>query len=161
MNITTLDAVFLLILLICAIHGAFRGFIEELFSKLAVILGIICGLVFSKLLVPSLPKLKYAAFLTNILAFVIVFTVVYLAVRIIQKIIGIAFQGDIMKGLDKSLGFFLGIGEGVIIVCLILFLLHSQPWFDITGVVQGSVFDRIFAPLIINTSHEFIKEQHV
>ena len=161
MNITTLDAVFFLILFICAIHGAFRGFIEELFSKLAVILGIICGLVFSKLLVPSLPKLKYAAFLTNILAFVIVFTAVYLAVRIIQKIIGIAFQGDIMKGLDKSLGFFLGIGEGVIIVCLILFLLHSQPWFDISKIVQGSGFDRIFTPLIINTSQEIIKEQHV
>ncbi|NLK45748.1 MAG: CvpA family protein [Treponema sp.] len=90
--------------------------------------------------------------LTRILAFLILFIVVYVAIRIVQKIVGFAFQGDIMKGLDKSLGFFLGIAEGFLIVGLILFLLYSQRLFDIRPVLIDSFFDKLISPIFTTVS---------
>jgi len=141
-----IDIIFWIIILITSIHGAIRGFLDEFFSKLAVIAGIFFGLVLNRFLVPYLPKLGNLILLTRILAFLILFIVVYVSIRLVQKIVGFAFQGDIMKGLDKSLGFFLGIAEGFLVVGLILFLLHSQRFFDISPVLNASFFEKLFSP---------------
>ncbi len=155
MNMAVIDIIFWIIILILSIHGAFRGFLDEFFSKIAIIAGIFIGLVFNKFLVPYLPKLGNLIFLTRILAFLILFIVVYIAIRLVQKIVGIAFQGDIMKGLDKSLGFFLGIGEGFLVVGLILFLLHSQRFFEIQPVLSDSFFDKLISPLFMTIPDNF------
>lgn len=149
MTFAVIDVIFIVIITFCAIHGVLKGFIDELFSKLAVIAAVFCGLVFYKNLVPNLPQFGGVTFLTNILAFLILFVIVYILVRLLQKIIGFAFQGDIMKGLDRSLGFFLGIAEGFLLVAVVLFLLHSQTFFDVTSVLTGSIFDEILAPLFV------------
>ena len=54
-----------------------------------------------------------------------------------------------MRGLDKSLGFFLGIAEGFLVVGLILFLLHSQRFFDIRPVLDASFFEKLISPLFV------------
>ena len=149
MNMPVIDIIFWIIILITSIHGALRGFLDEFFSKLAVIAGIFFGLVLNKVLVPHLPKLGNLILLTRILAFLILFIIVYITVRIVQKIVGFAFQGDIMRGLDKSLGFFLGIAEGFLVVGLILFLLHSQRFFDIRPVLDASFFEKLISPLFM------------
>ncbi len=149
MNMPVIDIIFWIIILITSIHGAIRGFLDEFFSKLAVIAGIFFGLVLNRFLVPYLPKLGNLILLTRILAFLILFIVVYVSIRLVQKIVGFAFQGDIMKGLDKSLGFFLGIAEGFLVVGLILFLLHSQRFFDISPVLNASFFEKLFSPLFM------------
>ena len=145
MNMPVIDVIFWIIILITSIHGALRGFLDEFFSKLAVIAGIFFGLVLNRFLVPHLPKLGNLILLTRILAFVIV----YVSIRLVQKIVGFAFQGDIMRGLDKSLGFFLGIAEGFLVVGLILFLLHSQRFFDIRPVLDASFFEKLISPLFV------------
>lgn len=145
MNLPVIDIIFLIIIFMCAVHGAFRGFLDELFSKLAIIVALFCGLFNYKRLLPSLPDFGAFGFLANILSFLIIFVVVYIVVRIVQKIIGAIFRGDIMKGLDKSLGFFLGIGEGLLIVGVVLFLLYQQPFFDVSGILNGSNFAILFS----------------
>ena len=149
MSMPIIDIIFWIIILITSIHGATRGFLDEFFSKLAVIAGIFFGLVLNKFLVPYLPKLGNLILLTRILAFLILFIIVYVSVRLVQKIVGVAFQGDIMQGLDKSLGFFLGIAEGFLVVGLILFLLHSQRFFDIQPVLGNSFFEKLISPLFV------------
>ena len=67
MNMAVIDIIFWIIILILSIHGAFRGFLDEFFSKIAIIAGIFIGLVFNKFLVPYLPKLGNLIFLTRIL----------------------------------------------------------------------------------------------
>ncbi len=149
MNMPVIDVIFWIIILITSIHGALRGFLDEFFSKLAVIAGIFFGLVLNRFLVPHLPKLGNLILLTRILAFLILFVIVYVSIRLVQKIVGFAFQGDIMRGLDKSLGFFLGIAEGFLVVGLILFLLHSQRFFDIRPVLDASFFEKLISPLFV------------
>jgi len=158
MILPVIDIIFLIIILITSIHGALRGFIDEFFSKLAVIAGIFFGLVLNKFLLPYLPKLGNLILLTRILAFLIIFIIVYIAIRIMQKIVGFAFQGDIMKGLDKSLGFFLGIAEGFLVVGVILFLLHSQRFFDIQPVLSNSIFEALLSPLFMSASENIRPE---
>ena len=149
MNMPVIDVIFWIIILITSIHGALRGFLDEFFSKLAVIAGIFFGLVLNRFLVPHLPKLGNLILLTRILAFLILFVIVYVSIRLVQKIVGFVFQGDIMRGLDKSLGFFLGIAEGFLVVGLILFLLHSQRFFDIRPVLDASFFEKLISPLFV------------
>lgn len=146
MTLAVIDVIFIVIIALSAIHGAIRGFLDELFSKLAIILGLFCGLFYNKLLVPAMPAFNGISFLSNILAFLIIFIVVYITVRIVQKIVGFVFQGDIMRGLDRSLGFFLGIAEGFLVVALLLFLLHSQQLFNVSSILSESYFDRLLLP---------------
>ena len=76
MNMPVIDIIFWIIILITSIHGALRGFLDEFFSKLAVIAGIFFGLVLNRFLVPHLPKLGNLILLTRILAFLILFIIV-------------------------------------------------------------------------------------
>lgn len=151
-----IDFIFIFIIFVCAVRGALCGFLEEFFSKLAIICGVLLGFLMNKQVVPHLPSIQAAPFLTTILAFIIIFVVVYIAVRLVQKVVGIAFQGDIMKGLNRCLGFFLGIGEGFLIVALVLFLLHSQQFFEVNAILSGSYFDIILSPLFMKIPETII-----
>ena len=51
-----------------------------------------------------------------------------------------SFESDIMKGLDRALGFLFGLVEGVVIVCFVLTLLYAQPWFNVDNLLQDSFF---------------------
>ena len=64
-----------------------------------------------------------------VLAFILLFIAAFLLVKIIQTLIGSVMDGDILKSLDRVLGFVLGALEGLFIVCAILILVCAQPWF--------------------------------
>lgn len=145
-----IDYVFLALVVLCGVRGFSRGFIEEFFSKAAFILALLCGLLCYKMALPLLTGLANIVFLQNVLAFVIVFSVVYIAVRLVQKLVGVAFKNDIMRGLDKSLGFFLGLAEALLCIMLVLFLLHSQRAIDVSTVLAGSFFDSWLSPVVIS-----------
>ncbi|MEE0998446.1 MAG: CvpA family protein, partial [Treponemataceae bacterium] len=80
---------------------------------------------------------------------VLIFIVVYLIVRIIQQCLKNCFESDIMKGLDRALGFFFGVVEGIVYVGLILVILYAQPWFDATGVLQNSFFHNLLDGMLV------------
>ena len=58
------------------------------------------------------------------------------------------FQSDIMSGLNRAMGFLLGIIEGILIVAVILIVLNTQPWFDTTELLGNSFFAKILAGII-------------
>jgi membrane protein required for colicin V production len=148
MTFAFIDVVFALVILFFAITAAFKGFVHELFAKAAFFLGIFGAIIFKNRLAPHLePVLKNSLF-AQIVAFVLIFIMVYLMVRLVQQLVAIFFESDIMSGLNRALGFFLGIAEGLVVVCFALFVLYSQTWVDVSGVLESSAFDRIFSPLI-------------
>ncbi|MBQ0166016.1 MAG: CvpA family protein [Treponema sp.] len=150
-GLVIIDYIFLLIILVIAISATIKGFLGEVFSKAAFFLGIILALVFYGKLMPYMAKWVSIPFLQALLSFVAIFIGVYLVLRIIQVILKKIFlSGNIMKGLDKSLGFFLGIIEGFIVVFLVLFLINALPFENITQIVRGSFFQKIFIKIISN-----------
>ena len=90
--------------------------------------------------------------LANIFAFVLVFILVFLIVKVIQQVVGKIFEGKILGQLNRLLGFAFGIVEGLAIVALVLIILTVQPWFDVSPILTGSIFYKIFQIFLANTS---------
>lgn len=143
MTFNFLDIVFIVIILFIAIHGAVNGFIRELFGKAALILGILAAVMFYAKLMPYINRHIKSVFVSQILAFLLIFILVYLIIRLIQHFVGAFFSGDILRGLDRALGFFLGAAEGILLVSLVLVLLYAQPWFKVGPLVDKSFFHTV------------------
>lgn len=152
MNITAFDIVLLLVIFFFIIKVTLSGFVAEFFSKAAVVLGGISAVVFYHSLSTHIEPIIGPHAYPGLVSFLIIFLVVYLLVKIIQRIVGSAFQGDSMVNLDRSLGFFLGIAEGLLVVALIIIILNDQPWFNITNLTEGSFFYRIFRPFAFSST---------
>ncbi len=148
MTFNFLDIIFFAILLVIAIHGAVAGFVKEFFSKAAIVLGVFVSVMFYTKLSPYLNKHIESEFVSKILAFLIIFVLIYLIVRLIQHFVGSFFEGEILSGLDRVLGFFFGIAEGLLIVCIVLIIFYAQPWFDLGPLVTESFFHKTFHKLL-------------
>ena len=138
----------LFVILIFAILITIKGFIEEFSGKAALILGIVCAVSFNgPATVFFQDKIPYE-WLAKIVAFLSVFIVTFLVISLIGKLVSLLFQGKIMKGLDRTLGFFLGLLEGLLVVAFIYVLLTIQPFFDVQPLFQDSLFAQFFEGLI-------------
>ena len=142
------DIIFLLVILTFAIIATAKGFINAIFGKLCWILGLIFAFFFYKKLLGYMTQLVHNEAVSAILCFVLIFVVVFLIVKIIQTILSRVFDGEIMKGLDRALGFFFGLLEGFVVVFVIIFIFMNQPWFDSSKLFEGSFFIRIIKPLL-------------
>lgn len=104
------------------IRGMVRGFVRELFSVLAWVLGLAgarwLGPVAARLLPVSAPALLAAA---------VSFVCVYLLVRVLGYAVRAAVVGPRTQVLDRFLGAVLGLGRGVLVIALVVFLLHWTP----------------------------------
>lgn len=155
---TVIDIVFIIIILVFAILAAAKGFVRELFNKISWIVGILLGCIFAKKLQPFIGEFVKNEFFSLILAFLLIFMVVFLVVQIVKTIIGKAFDGEIMRGLDKSLGFFLGIIEGLLVVMLIILIISSQSLIPVKSLLNNSFFYAIFQPFLPETGNLIRKD---
>lgn len=147
-SMTVIDFVFLSIILVFGILIAIKGFIEEFSGKAALILGIVCAVSFNGPATVFLQNKITYEWLAKILAFLGVFIITFLVISIIGKIISLLFQGKIMRGLDRTLGFFLGLLEGLLFVAFVYVVLTIQPFFDVQPLFQESFFAPLFEGLI-------------
>lgn len=153
--LSVIDIPFLLICALLALHSCIKGFMSEFFSKLAIALGILCAVLFHTMLSLYLLPFVKNEFVAVLCAFALIFIVVYLIVRIVQQLLsGAVNSREILNGLDKVMGFFFGIVEGLLVCAVVLLLLEKQPWFDLTGLYKDSVFfDKLWPLLNIARKH--------
>ena len=144
MNIAPIDVVFIVLILALVGNGTVKGFIALFFGKAAFVVGFAAGIVFNTPVAQILLQWIPVGILAKIVAFVLLFIATYVFIKLVEKILGWIFKGDILKSLDRSLGFLFGLVEGVLVVVLILFLLNLQPWVDVGGLLQDSIFNKIF-----------------
>lgn len=145
MTYAIIDLIFLLLIVFFAIVATVKGFITELFEKGAPIIAVWVAILTYKFLSESIYKFVKVEWASVIIAFIAIFILVFLIVKIIQKIVWEVFNKEVFTQLDRLLGFFLGLAEGFAIVILILCVLKVQPFFDVTKLLEGSFFDRIFS----------------
>lgn len=156
MTFNFLDAIFLIVLLFTAVNATVKGFIHELFSKTALFLGLFIAAIFFNKLAPFLDPYIKITVLNQIISFVLIFIIIYLFVRLIQQAIKNIFEGDIMKGLDKALGFLFGIAEGFVLISVILVIFYAQPWFNVTHLLQDSFFNNLLKTML-SAPTEYVK----
>lgn len=148
MTFTVIDWIFSLIIFAFAIVGIIKGFIDNVFGKLALVLGIFIAILFYKNIAGGLLKDIKIPFAANIIAFLLVFVVVFLIVKIVQMIVSKVFEWSILKSLDRTLGFFFGIVEGAVVICLIILLLDAQPFFDVSSLFDGSFYHNLVSSFL-------------
>ena len=156
MNMAGIDVVFMVIVAISALRCAARGFISELMSMAALILGLLSAIFFFRkgaILIRDwfMPGVKV---LPEVIAFAAFFLLIYIAIKIVETTLKNIIEGVKLGELDHFLGFLFGCVEGIVIVCLLIFLIYIQPFFNTDYVFEKSFFAKILLPFIIGDRNE-------
>jgi membrane protein required for colicin V production len=147
-SITAIDIVFALLILVLAVRGAIRGFVAEFGSVAALFLGLGGAIALYKSVAVLLDKWFGTSLWNPLIAFLVVFLLIYLVVKTLERLLGALFDRLDLERLDRAIGLFLGLAEGLLLVGVLLFLLSWQPFFDTRGLLRDSLFARFLAPLL-------------
>jgi len=124
-----IDITILIVLAVTTIKGLFGGFIKQVSSLLAIILGIaFCGLLatpFTGLLFRWFPDIPPV--FANVLGYVIAFLIIFMAVRLLGAIIRKISHALLLKPIDRILGGAMGVLIGLFAISL---LLSAVDWID-------------------------------
>jgi membrane protein required for colicin V production len=150
MNFSVIDMVFIGLIGLFMIRCYLKGFVSELLSMAAVVLGFLAALFFHKnggvfLRKQFWPQLNA---IPEIAAFVLLFIIVFLVVKILEKMLVNIIDKVSLSNVNSFLGLIFGLAEGVAVVSLILFLLKIQPLFDSSAILNDSFFAKFLLPLI-------------
>jgi len=157
LSFATIDYIFLILLALFVLRCYLKGFVSEILSMAAIVLGLLASLFFYKnggVYVRERFSMEIKA-IPEILAFIALFVIVFVAVKLLEFMLKGIINGIKLGGADKFLGLIFGFIEGLVVICLILFLLRVQPLFDPSSVLSDSFFAELLLPLI--TGKENIK----
>ena len=159
MGLAVIDIVFLILIAIFALRCALRGIVGELMSMAALVLGLLSAIFFFRKTADLIrgrfiPDIKV---LPEIVAFIGVFIIVYAVIKILETVLKDIIERIQLGGPDRFLGFFLGVAEGLVIVCLLLFLILVQPFVDPALILEGSFLADLLMPFIIGTRKELME----
>jgi len=159
MGLTAIDIVFLVVIAISALRCGLRGIVSELMSMAALVLGLL-GAIFTFRKTAELLRGKFipdVKALPEIIAFVAVFLTIFAVIKIIETVLKDIIERIQLGGPDRFFGFLLGIAEGLVVVCLLLFLINIQPFVKPALILEGSLFAELLMPFIIGTRKELME----
>jgi membrane protein required for colicin V production len=154
--LNALDWIFVVMIALLAIRCAFKGLVAEVLSVAGVLAGLLAGLFLYKtgagLFISWGLKPKPEIF-PDILGFAAAFLLAFLIVKLVERLLEEGIQAAELGGVDRALGFVLGLAEGLLLVALLLVVLNlAQPALSsIPGyakLLQGSLFARLILPVV-------------
>ena len=152
MNLAIIDFVFITLIFIFALHAALEGFVGEVFSTAAIVLGIAAAFYLYKngaaFIRQKLPYLETVRVLPEVLSFGCIFAIVFAFIKCIESLLRDIVEGVRLGGINRFLGFLVGIMEGLFVIAVAIFILHTQPLFDPSPILAASVFDRLISPCL-------------
>ncbi|MFP3089228.1 CvpA family protein [Treponema sp. TIM-1] len=145
-----IDIIFIALVLILVIRCALRGFIEEVLSMASVVIGALSAVFFYKKGGVFIREryLEDMGVIPEILAFVILFLIPFVGIRILERIIKDIIIRVNLGGFDRLLGILFGLVEGITLIALVLFVIDIQPLFDKNLLLEKSFFARFLLPVI-------------
>jgi membrane protein required for colicin V production len=149
-SFSVIDFIFVALIGLFMIRCYLKGFISELLSMAAIILGLLVSLFLYKnagelLKKQFWPEMNVVPFIA---AFIGLFVIVFIIVKILEKILSDIIDKISLNDADSYIGIAFGLAEGVVVVSLVLFILKVQPLFDSSEVLSGSFFAELLLPLI-------------
>ena len=132
MYVAIIDIVFVALIIIFVLRCAFRGFIKELLSMAALVIGLLVAIFFFRraALVISDRFAPETKMLPEVISFAILFLVTFIAIKLIETLVKNMMGKVKLTGLDRFLGIIYGFAEGVVVVYLLMFLINIQPFVD-------------------------------
>ena len=148
MSFATIDIVFAILIAALAVRGAIRGFVAEFGSVAALFLGLGGAIALYKSVAALIGKWFGVSLWNPLIGFLVVFLLIYLVVKALERLLAALFDKLDLERLDRAIGLFLGLAEGLLLVGVLLVLLNWQPFFDIRGLLGDSLFARMLSPLL-------------
>ncbi|MGP1587004.1 MAG: CvpA family protein [Treponemataceae bacterium] len=142
-----IDILFFIILLIFIVLSTIEGFVKSCLSKAAFVVSVFIAAAFTPNALVIVKKAIDIKYLSVGLAFIFVFIVAFLLLKIIQLLIEKIFSGRILGSLDHALGFFWGAIFGLAVIVVFLVILKIQPFVDCSQILNQSVFARYLLPI--------------
>ncbi|MEO8316346.1 MAG: CvpA family protein [Pseudomonadota bacterium] len=157
-QMVTLDYIIVAIVLISAIVGLIQGFLREACSLITWVLGIWLAWKLGPVLAPHLGGVLRTAPYGLWAGRAIVFVAVLVIGAIVGATVNHFVRLSMFSGLDRLLGFVLGLARGVVIVGVVVILaqsarLDSEAWWKksrllpmaepVAGVLRSLVGDRL------------------
>ncbi|WP_319562374.1 CvpA family protein [Marispirochaeta sp.] len=140
MNPGVLDYVFGAVILVMVVRCLIKGFIAEIVAVAAIGGGIIGGILFSGAGGELLSGVLGDSFWNRVIAFLVIFLAVYLVLKIAEGLLYRLIEAVNLENLDRALGFFWGLGEGLVLSILLLLILETQPFVDTRRIIDESLF---------------------
>jgi len=149
-NIAPIDIVFFVLILLLIVHGYFKGFVEKIFSWGGLVLGIWLAVLLHPAGAAFIRTkiMENVRYVPEILAFVAIFVIVMILVKILEQIFKTIVDGAQLGGINRILGLVFGFVEGLTLTVLIIFLMRVQPIFDVSKVIEDSLFVQILDSVI-------------
>jgi len=141
-KMVTLDYIVLAIVLLSAVFGAFRGFLREVFSLISWILAVWLAWKFAPQLAPKLGGVlrdpEYGVWAARAL----IFLAVIIAGHCLGAVVGHFMRLSMFSGLDRLLGFLLGLARGLVIIGIGIILAQTmrvdgEAWWKQSRLVAG------------------------
>lgn len=127
MELRTLDIIILVIIAASAIWGIFKGFINQIVSIAALLLGIWCASRFTVYLSAQAKELFSLSLEQNTLH-IIVFVAIFIIVLILSHLIGKGIEGlvklTMLGWLNRLLGFLFGGAKAAIILGALTYVIN-------------------------------------
>ena len=151
-----LDWIFIVILALLGVRCMIKGFIAEVLSVAAILIGLLAGLFLYKGAGQIIVGWGLAAkpeVVPAILGFAAVFILAFLVVKLIERLLKEGIEAAELGGVDRALGLVLGLAEGLILVSFVLVAMSLlEPAFkSIAGyhkLLGGSFFAKLILPVI-------------
>lgn len=158
MKMVTLDYILLAIVLISAIAGLIQGFLREACSLVTWVLGVWLAWKLGPVLAPHLGGALRTAPYGLWAGRAIVFVAVLVVGAIVGATVNHFVRLSMFSGLDRFLGFVLGVARGVVIVGVVVILaqaarLDGEAWWKksrllpiaepVAGVLRSILGDRL------------------
>jgi membrane protein required for colicin V production len=156
MDIAIIDVVFIGVLIVFTLQCGAQGFVSELMSIAALIFGLIAAIFFFRKggVVVRERFMLETDVLPEIVAFVMLFLLVFAIIKLLEMIFRKIIQGIQLSAMDRFLGVLFGLAEGVIVICLLLFLINIQPFFDPALLLKSSLFAELLLPFLVGSKWE-------
>lgn len=125
-NMNYIDLVLGIILIIAAIQGFRKGFIVELASLAALVLGIWGGIKFSDWTADFITDITgYQSKNLNTIAFIVTFIAIVIIIHILGKILDNAIKAVALGFLNRLAGIIFGVLKTAVILSILLLLFDS------------------------------------
>ncbi|MFA5468777.1 MAG: CvpA family protein [Sphaerochaetaceae bacterium] len=152
------DIIIFVIILINLIAASIRGFAITFSKRLSFFIGLLVAVAFAAPLATLIANtLDWPLLWSTLLAVVVIFAVAYILVVSFGNLLASALETLHLSFLDHILGAALGVGEALVVVAVIIYLLNLQKFFDLSDYFNSSLLiTRVIGPLMPH-GESFIK----
>jgi membrane protein required for colicin V production len=119
---TGFDIAVMVVIVLSALIGLWRGVIREVFALAAWIAAIVCMFMFGEPLAKMLPFALDTPWLRTLAGYALVFTGVFVVLSIAGFLFGKIVNAIGLSFVDRALGMMFGVVRGALIVVLLVFI---------------------------------------